>query len=150
MVSWRLSNALDGACQEVLEESLSQGKPEVFNTDQGVQFTARAWTGRLEGAGVAVSMDGKGRCLGNIFVERLWRIVKYEYAYPCCPESVSELERGLRDYCGFYNERRIHQSLDYRTPAEVPRSESRRPSEKEDARAHAHGPTHCAVRPILV
>jgi len=131
VVSWRLSNTLDGSfCQEMLNESLSRGTPEVFNTDQGVQFTARAWTSRLEGAGVAVSMDGKGRCLDNIFVERLWRSVKYEYAYPCRPESVLELERGLRDYFGFYNERRIHQSLDYRTPAEVHRPKNRRPSEK--------------------
>jgi putative transposase len=131
VVSWRLSNTLDGSfCQEMLNESLSRGTPEVFNTDQGVQFTARAWTSRLEDAGVAVSMDGKGRCLDNIFVERLWRSVKYEYAYPCCPESVLALERGLRDYFGFYNERRIHQSLDYRTPAEVHRPENRRPLEK--------------------
>ena len=98
VVAWRLSNTLDGSfCLEMLEEALEQGQPEVFNTDQGVQFTAQAWTGRLEGSGVAVSMDGKGRCLDNIFVERLWRSVKYEYAYPCRPESVRELERGLRD-----------------------------------------------------
>lgn len=131
VVSWKLSNTLDGAfCQEMLEESLSRGTPEVFNTDQGVQFTARAWTSRLEGAGVAVSMDGKGRCLDNIFVERLWRSVKYEYAYPCGPATVLELERGLRDYFGFYNERRVHQSLEYRTPAEVHRPENRRPLER--------------------
>jgi putative transposase len=131
VVSWKLSNTLDGAfCQEMLEESLQRGTPEVFNTDQGVQFTAHAWTSRLEGAGVAVSMDGKGRCLDNIFVERLWRSVKYEYAYPCCPGTVWELEGGLREYFGFYNDRRIHQSLDYRTPTEVHRSESRRALEK--------------------
>lgn len=131
VVSWKLSNTLDGSfCQEVLNESLARGTPEVLNTDQGVPFTARAWTSRLEGAGAAVSMDGKGRCRDNIFVERRWRGVKYEYAYPCRPESASELERGLRDYFGFYNERRIHQSLDYRTPAEVHRSENRRPPEK--------------------
>jgi putative transposase len=131
VVSWKLSNTLDAAfCQEMLEESLQRGTPEVFNTDQGVQFTAHAWTSRLEDAGVAVSMDGKGRCLDNIFVERLWRSVKYEYAYPCCPETVFELERGLRDYFGFYNDRRIHQSPEYRTPAEVHRQEGRRPPEK--------------------
>jgi putative transposase len=131
VVSWKLSNTLDGSfCQEMLEESLGQGQPEVFNTDQGVQFTANVWTSRLEAAGVSVSMDGKGRCLDNIFVERLWRSVKYEYAYPCCPGTVIELERGLRDYFGFYNQRRIHQSLDYRTPAEVHRSENRRPQER--------------------
>jgi putative transposase len=81
VVSWKLSNTLDGSfCQEMLEESLGRGTPDVFNTDQGVQFTARAWTSRLEGAGVAVSMDGKGRCLDNIFVERLWRSVKTDPA----------------------------------------------------------------------
>lgn len=131
VVSWTLSNTLDGAsCQEMLEEPLTRGAPEVLNTDQGVQFTARAWARRLEGAGVRVSMDGKGRCLGNIFVERLWRSVKYEYACPCRPGTVLELERGLREYFGFYNERRIHQSLEYRTPADVHRQESRRPPEK--------------------
>lgn len=131
VVSWKLSNTLDGSfCQEMLEEALGRGTPSVFNTDQGVQFTAAAWTSRLERAGVSVSMDGKGRCLDNIFVERLWRSVKYEYAYPCRPESVRELERGLREYFGFYNERRIHQSLAYRTPADVHRQESRRPLER--------------------
>ncbi len=128
VVAWKLSNALDGSfCQEMLAEPLGRGTPEVFNTDRGVQFTARAWTSRLEDAGVAVSMDGKGRCPDNIFVERLWRSVTYEYAYPCGPATVLELESGLRDYFGFYNDRRIHQSLDYRTPAEVHRPESRSP-----------------------
>jgi putative transposase len=131
VVSWKLSNTLDGSfCQEMLEESLERGRPEVFNTDQGVQFTAKAWTGRLEDAGVSVSMDGKGRYLDNIFVERLWRSVKYEYAYPCSPGTVIELECGLREYFGFYNQRRIHQSLDYRTPADVHRQENRRPLER--------------------
>jgi putative transposase len=79
VIAWRLSNTLDGSfCLEMLDEALSRGRPEVFNTDQGVQFTAQAWTGRLESAGVAVSMDGRGRCLDNVFVERLWRTVKYE------------------------------------------------------------------------
>lgn len=120
VVSWRLSNTLDGSfCQEMLEEALGRGKPEVFNTDQGVQFTASAWTGRLEQAGVSVSMDGRGRCLDNVFVERLWRSVKYEDVYLKCYERVPELESGLRAYFGFYNGERFHQSLDYRTPAEV-------------------------------
>lgn len=131
VVSWKLSNTLDGSfCQEMLEESLSRGKPDVFNTDQGVQFTACAWTSRLENAGVSVSMDGKGRFVDNIFVERLWRSVKYEYVYACSPATVLELEGGLRDYFGFYNTRRVHQSLDYRTPAEVHKQENRRPLEK--------------------
>src|SRR6266513_642503 len=82
VIAWRLSNTLDGSfCLEMLEEALRGGRPEVFNTDQGVQFTSAAWTGRLESAGVAVSMDGKGRCLDNVFVERLWRTVKYEDLY---------------------------------------------------------------------
>nr|WP_238389285.1 IS3 family transposase [Urbifossiella limnaea] len=120
VVAWRLSNTLDGAfCQEMLEEALGRGRPEVFNTDQGVQFTAGAWTGRLERAGVAVSMDGRGRCLDNVLVERLWRSVKYEDVYLKGYERVPELEGGLRAYFGFYNTERRHQSLDYRTPAEV-------------------------------
>jgi len=120
VIAWRLSNTLDGAfCLDMLEEALSAGKPEVFNTDQGVQFTAAAWTGRLVSAGVAVSMDGKGRCLDNVFVERLWRSVKYEDIYLWRYEGVPELRRGLGRYFPYYNEERPHQSLDYRTPAAV-------------------------------
>jgi putative transposase len=120
VVAWRLSNTLEGwFCQEMLEEALGMGRPEVFNTDQGVQFTAAAWTSRLESAGVAVSMDGRGRCLDNVFVERLWRSVKYEDVYLRDYEAVPALEQGLRRYFGFYNEERPHQSLDYHTPAEV-------------------------------
>ena len=120
VVAWRLSNTLDGSfCLEMLEEALGRGRPEVFNTDQGVQFTARAWTGRLEAAGVAVSMDGKGRCLDNVFVERLWRTVKYEDVYLRGYEDVPQLRRGLGRYFPYYNEARLHQALDYRTPAQV-------------------------------
>ena len=120
VIAWRLSNTLDGSfCLEMLEEALSRGRPEVFNTDQGVQFTAAAWTGRLVEAGVAVSMDGKGRCLDNVFVERLWRTVKYEEIYLRCYATVPELTEGLGRYFPFYNEERLHQALDYRTPAEV-------------------------------
>ena len=120
VVAWRLSNTLDGSfCQDMLEEALGRGAPEVFNTDQGVQFTAGAWVARLERAGVRVSMDGRGRCLDNVFVERLWRSVKYEDVYLKRYESVGELERGLRAYFGFYNTERLHQSLEYRTPAVV-------------------------------
>ena len=91
VLSWKLSNTLDVAfCLEALEEALSQGCPEVFNTDQGVQFTSASFTGRLEAAG-AVSMDGKGRCLDNVFVERLWRTVKYEEIYIRDYERVPEL-----------------------------------------------------------
>ncbi len=120
VLTWRLSNTLDGSfCLDMLEEALSLGRPEVFNTDQGSQFTAVAWTSRLEAAGVKVSMDGKGRCLDNVFVERLWRTVKYEDIYLRCYETVPALQGGLGRYFPFYNEQRHHQSLDYRTPAEV-------------------------------
>ncbi len=120
VVAWRLSNTLDGSfCTEMLEEALRGGKPEVFNTDQGVQFTAAAFTGRLEVAGVAVSMDGRGRALDNVFVERLWRSVKYEDIYIRGYEAVPDLRRGLVRYFGFYNDERLHQSLGYRTPAAV-------------------------------
>lgn len=120
VLAWRLSNTLDGSfCLEMLDEALSRGRPEVFNTDQGVQFTAQAWTGRLESAGVAVSMDGKGRCLDNVFVERLWRTVKYEDIYLWRYEAVPELQRGLGRYFPYYNEERLHQALEYRTPAAV-------------------------------
>ena len=95
------------------------GKPEIFNTDQGVQSTARAFPGRLEAAGVAVSRDGRGRALDNVFVERLWRAVKYEEVYLKDSAGTMELVSGLTGYFGFYNDERPHQSLEYRTPAEV-------------------------------
>ncbi len=126
VLAWRLSNTLDGTfCLDMLEEAMSRGKPEVFNTDQGVQFTAEAWTSRLESAGVAVSMDGRGRCLDNVFVERLWRSVKYENVYLRGYETVPELHEGLGRYFPFYNTERLHQSLDYRTPAAVYREKRR-------------------------
>jgi putative transposase len=120
VIAWRLSNTLDGSfCLEMLDEALSHGQPEVFNTDQGVQFTAEAFTGRLVSAGVAVSMDGRGRCLDNVFVERLWRSVKYENVYLRGYETVPQLQQGLGRYFPFYNEERLHQSLAYQTPARV-------------------------------
>jgi putative transposase len=123
VVAWRLSNTLDGSfCTEMLEDALRGRKPEVFNTDQGVQFTAAAFTGKLESAGVAVSMDGRGRALDNVFVERLWRSVKYEDIYIRGYDTVPDLHRGLARYFGFYNDERPHQSLDYRTPAAVYRA----------------------------
>jgi putative transposase len=124
VIAWRLSNTLEGSfCVEMLEEALGRGRPEVFNTDQGVQFTQEAFTGKLVASGVAVSMDGKGRCLDNVFVERLWRTVKYEDLYLRCYETVAELEQGLMRYFPFYNEERLHQSLEYRTPGQVYRGE---------------------------
>lgn len=120
VLSWRLSNTLDGGfCMEALEEALGRTRPEIFNSDQGVQYTALAFTGRLEEAGVAISMDGRGRALDNVFVERLWRTVKYEDIYLKAYETVSALEAGLTSYFDFYCHRRPHQSLGYRTPAEV-------------------------------
>jgi putative transposase len=120
VVAWRLSNTLDGwFCVEMLEEALGRGRPEVFNTDQGVQFTQAAWTAKLEAVGVQVSMDGKGRCLDNVFVERLWRSVKYEDIYLWRYDDVPQLQRGLGRYFPYYNEERQHQALDYRTPATV-------------------------------
>src|SRR5947209_12491853 len=120
VIAWRLSNTLDGSlCLDLLDEALGRGRPEVFNTDRGVPFTAEAFTGRLVAAGVAVSMDGKGRCLDNVFVERLWRTVKYEDIYLRCYETVPELAGGLGRYFPFYNQERRHQALGYRTPAQV-------------------------------
>jgi len=123
VLSWRLSNTLEGRfCLEALEEALSKGRPEIFNTDLGSQFTSREYTGRLEEAGVAVSRDGRGRALDNVFVERLWRSVKYENIYIKNYDHVVELESGLKAYFWFYDEERPHQSLDYRTPGEVYRA----------------------------
>ena len=117
VLSWRLSNTLDGQfCLEALEEALAGARPEIFNTDQGVQYTARAFTERLEAAGVAVSMDGRGRWMDNVFVERLWRTVKYEHLYLHDYATPRALQAGLADYFPDYNEERIHASLEYRTP----------------------------------
>jgi putative transposase len=123
VLSWRLSNTLEGRfCLEALDEALSRGRPEIFNTDRGSQFTSQEYTDRLEEAGIAVSRDGRGRALDNVFVERLWRSVKYEDIYIKNYELVPELESGLKAYFWFYDEERPHQSLDYRTPGEVYRA----------------------------
>jgi putative transposase len=123
VLSWRLSNTMDvGFCLEALDEALQRGRPEIFNTDQGSQFTSREYTGRLEAAGVAVSRDGRGRALDNVFVERLWRSVKYEDIYIRDYERIIDLEAGLSAYFRFYDEERPHQSLDYCTPGEVYRA----------------------------
>lgn len=120
VIEWELSNLLDATfCLEALERGLLMKRPEIFNTDQGVQFTSHQFTGRLENNGIKVSMDGKGRALDNVFVERLWRSVKYEEIYPKGYENLREVRRGLERYFKFYNEKRPHQGLDYRTPAEV-------------------------------
>ena len=123
VLAWRLSNTLDGSfCLEALEEALGGERPEIFNSDQGVQYTALAFTSRLERAGVAISMDGRGRALDNVFVERLWRSVKYEDVYLKAYGTVAELESGLTSYFDFYCHRRPHQALGYRTPGEVYRA----------------------------
>lgn len=117
---WQLSNTLDGRfCLEALQRALQQDHPEIFNTDQGVQFTAHEFTHTLETTGIPVSMDGRGRALDNIFGERLWRSVKYEDIYLKDYATVPALETGLGSYFRFYNYERPHQSLDYRTPVEV-------------------------------
>jgi len=123
VLSWRLSNTLEGQfCLEALDESLAMGRPEIFNTDPGSQFTAQEYTGRLEEAGIAVSRDGRGRALDNVFVERLWRSEKYEDIVINKDEQVPEIESGLRAYFWFCDEQRPHQSLVYRTPGEVYRA----------------------------
>jgi putative transposase len=120
VLCWRLSNSLEGSfCLKALDEALSQGRPEIFNTDQGVQFTSSAFTKRLEGAGVQVSMDGKGRALDNVFVERLWWSVKYEHVYRFSHETVQSLHQGLKSYLTFFNRERLHQNLGYATPWDV-------------------------------
>ncbi len=120
VLSWRLSNTLDvDFCVEALEEALSKAKPEVFNTDQGSQFTSDAFTGPLLEHGIQISMDGKGRYLDNIFVERLWRTVKYEEVYLRAYESVPVARERINAYMRFYNNERPHQALSYQTPAQV-------------------------------
>jgi len=120
VVSWRLSNTLEvGFCVDALEEALQRGQPEIFNSDQGSQFTATAFTSRLEASGVAISMDGRGRAIDNVFVERLWRTVKYEEVYLKDYADGWQAEASLQEYFQFYSHERIHQALGYRTPAEV-------------------------------
>lgn len=120
VIAWDLSNLLDAHfCITTLKKSLEKNRPEIFNTDQGVQFTCREFTGHLEHNGVKISMDGKGRALDNVFVERLWRSVKYEEIYPKGHENLKEVRKGLDSYFEFYNGKRRHQGLGYRTPAEV-------------------------------
>jgi putative transposase len=120
VLSWRLSNSLEGTfCIEALEEALARGRPEIFNTDQGVQFTSAAFTSCLQMRGVAISMDGRGRALDNVFVERLWRTVKYEEVYLKDYEDAWQAESSLGEYFEFYCHERRHQALGNRTPSEV-------------------------------
>jgi putative transposase len=120
VLAWALSNTLDALfCLEALEQALGSGQPEIFNTDQGAQFTSDECTTRLVGAGIRISMDGRGRALDNIFVERLWRSVTYEEIDLRDYADGAEAWNGLQRYCTFYNTERRHQSLGRRTPAEV-------------------------------
>ena len=120
VLSWRLSNTMEGSfCREALDAALARGRPDIFNTDQGSQFTTVKFTSRLEACGVSISMDGRGRALDNVFIERLWRSVKYEEAYLREYANGWEVEERLSRYFQFYCEERIHQSLGYLTPAEM-------------------------------
>jgi len=120
VVSWKISNTLDVSfCIEALHEALNKGKPKIFNSDQGSQFTSNEFIDCLQKNEIQISMDSKGRYLDNIFVERLWRSVKYEYVYLNCINNGIELWHGLDKYFRFYNEERFHQSLYYKTPVQV-------------------------------
>jgi putative transposase len=120
VLSWSLSIRLEvDFCLEARDAALLQNRPQIFNTDQGSQFTSEAFTGRLLAANIAISRDGRGRALDNIFVERLWRSVKYEEVYLKTYPTVAEARAGLGAYFRFYNEERYHQSLGYRTPAAI-------------------------------
>ena len=120
VLSWRLSNTLDADfCVEALNEALDYSKPEIFNTDQGSQFTSLAFTGKLLENGIAISMDGRGRVFDNIFIERLWRTVKYQNIYVQGYETISEARQGLKQYFCQYKKERLHQGLGYKTPSEV-------------------------------
>ena len=120
VISWRLSNSMDvDFCIEALEEALSQGCPEIFNTDQGSQFTSREHTGLLKSHDIAISMDGRGRAIDNVMIERLWRTVKYEEVYLKSYESGADCHQGLATYFDYYDHRRRHQSLARKTPCDV-------------------------------
>jgi putative transposase len=120
VLSWEISITLDtGFCLEALDRALQGGTPEIFNTDQGVQFTSTEFVNRLKAANIRISWDGRGRALDNIFVERLWRTVKYEEVYLKDYDSVVSATRNLKEYFVFYNQERLHQALGYQTPAAV-------------------------------
>jgi putative transposase len=123
VLSWRLFNSMDADfCVEALEEALSQTTPEIMNTDQGSQFTSRQYTGTLTKHNVSISMDGKGRAIDNVMIERLWKTLKYEEIYLKEYSTVTELQEGLSSYFNDYASERKHSSLDRQTPADVYRS----------------------------
>lgn len=121
VLSWRISNTLDVAfCIEALQEAIARyGAPEIFNSDQGSQFTSNSFTGCLKAAGVRISMDGRGRCHDNIFIERLWRSLKYELIYLMAFENGKHLNKEVCQWMDWYNQERPHQALNYRTPEVV-------------------------------
>jgi len=135
VLAWRLSNTLDSDfCVEALRAALRRGRPTIFNTDQGSQFTSQAFTGVLEQKGIAISMDGRGRALDNVFIERLWWSVKYENVYIMGYETVAELKAGLTRYFDLYCCRRPHQSLDNRFPWDVYSTDRRRQKQRKGRR----------------
>jgi len=121
VLSWEVSNSLESSfCIKALKRAITRhGKPDIFNSDQGSQYTSGDFREVLEGNGIKISMDGRGRCMDNIFIERLWRSVKYEEVYLRSYETLPETRLALKEYFEFYNKERPHQSLDYRTPLEV-------------------------------
>jgi putative transposase len=120
VLSWEISVTLDTSfCLEALDRALQQARPEIFNTDQGVQFTSTEFVNRLKAADIRSSWDGRGRALDNIFVERVWRSVKYEEVSSKDYQSVPDARRTIQTYFTFYNQERLHQALDYQTPAQV-------------------------------
>jgi putative transposase len=120
VLAWRLSNSLDTTfCLETLDQALNVTTPEIFNSDQGCQYTSADFTAKLMSQGVKISMDSKGRAFDNIFVERLWRTIKYENIYIKGYQTIPETHSGLQEYFHFYNYKRYHQSLQNQTPWEV-------------------------------
>jgi len=130
VLSWELSKTLEGEfCQSALKTALASAKPEIFNTDQGVQFTSERFVSILRERNIRVSMDGKGRCFDNILMERFWRTLKYEEIFLKEYESFEELRESIGRFIEFYNRERVHQSLGYRTPAEVYYADKGRPTD---------------------
>ena len=120
VLAWQTSITLETAfCLEALDQAFQNAQPEIFNNDQGTQFTSNEFVNRLKAAAVRISWDGRGRALDNIFVDRLWRSVKYEEVYIKDYQTREDAEKGLKEYFQFYNQDRLHQSLEYRTPAQV-------------------------------